>query len=175
MKQNTLTFPIVGGGIAFLCFFLPWMKLDMSAMGMNEMLPGLDATLNISGYRFALGDLNFITLAFIASITILGVCIYMLNQKTPWKSRTIVLISSGIGVLGILFTLISVLQGLSDGMRVVKGVWESTGHDVDPSKFFKLQIGGFGAVVGFVIAFIGGWNIPKTDTIVEEVEQDVVT
>ena len=35
MKQNSLSVPIVGGGIAFLCFFLPWIKLNMSALGLG--------------------------------------------------------------------------------------------------------------------------------------------
>ena len=38
MKQNSLSVPIVGGGIAFLCFFLPWIKLNMSALGLGECL-----------------------------------------------------------------------------------------------------------------------------------------
>ena len=170
MKQNTFTLPIVGGGIAFLCFFLPWFKIDMSAMGMSEMLPNIKVAMNISGFRSAIGNISFVTLAFIAAMAIVGICIYRLYQQTPWKSRTIVLISSVIGLFGILFTLISVLQGVGEVTGWVEGLSESTGRNMDLSNIFTLQIGGFGAAIGFMIAFIGGRNIPKYDTSPEDTE-----
>ena len=98
MKQNSLSVPIVGGCIAFLCFFLPWIKLNMSALGLGNTLPQMKVNLSVSGFKIAIGAANLTTLAFLAALAILGVCLYMMSQKTPWKSRTIVLISSGIGV-----------------------------------------------------------------------------
>lgn len=170
MKQNSLTLPIVGGAIAFLCFFLPWLKFDMSSMGIREVLPQAKVAINISGFDVALGSTNFVTLAFLAAIAIIGICIYiyMLNQKTPWKARTIVLISSGIGVLCLLFTLIRVIQGFSLASRMVEPLWQSAGSDVELDKIISPQFGGFGAVIGFIVAFIGAWNIPKSNTSMEE-------
>ena len=81
MKQNSLSVPIVGGGIAFLCFFFPWIKLDMSALGLGDALPQIKVNLSVSGFRFATGAADLTTLAFLAALAILGVCIYMLTYS----------------------------------------------------------------------------------------------
>lgn len=170
MKKNPLILPIVGGGIAFLCFFLPWIKFDMSSMGVREVLPQVEAAINISGFTLATGGANFVTLAFVAAIAVIGICIYMINQKTPWKARNLVLISSGIGTLCILFTLIRVIQGLSLASRMAGPLMQSAGSDMELGEIFSPQFGGLGAVIGFIIALIGAWNIPKSDTLVEKTE-----
>ena len=170
MKQNPLILPIVGGGIALLCFFLPWLNFDMSSMGIREVLPQVKAAINISGFTLATGGANFVTLAFIAAIAVIGICIYMINQKTPWKARNLVLISSGIGVLCILFTLIQVIQGLSLASRMAGPLMQSARSDLELNKIISPQFGGLGAAIGFIIALIGAWNIPKSDTSIEDIE-----
>ncbi len=174
MKQNSLSVPIVGGGIAFLCFFLPWVKLNMSALGLGSTLPQIKVNLSVSGFRFATGTADLTTLAFLAALAILGVCIYMMSQKTPWKSRIIVLISSGIGLLFVLFKLIQFIPGLNPQMNVVSGIWKSIDSDADIGNLISLQFGGFGTAIGFIIALIGGWNIPKSDISMEDNHQEAI-
>ena len=86
MKQNPLILPIVGGGVAFLCFFLPWMAFDMSSLDLDLVVPQLEGTITIAGFRMAVSGGNlFTSIAFLATLTILGVCIYMLNKKRLGK------------------------------------------------------------------------------------------
>ena len=174
MKQNSLSVPIVGGGIAFLCFFLPWIKLNMSALGLGSALPQVKVNLSVSGFKIATGAADLTTLAFLAALAILGVCIYMMSQKTPWKSRTIVLISSGIGLLFVLFKLIQFIPGLNPQMNVVSGVLKSIDSDANIGNLISLQFGGFGTAIGFIIALIGGWNIPKSDISMEDNHQEAI-
>jgi hypothetical protein len=174
MKQNSLSVPIVGGGIAFLCFFFPWIKLDMSALGLGDALPQVKVNLSVSGFKYATGTANLTTLAFLAALAILGVCIYMMSQKTPWKSRTIVLISSGIGLLFVLFKLIQFIPGLNPQMDVVSGMLKSIDSDANIGNLIHLQFGGFGTAIGFIIALIGGWNIPKSDISMEDNHQEAI-
>ena len=175
MKQNSLTLPLVGGGIAFLCFFLPWIKFDMSSLGLDQAIPQLKGALTISGFKMATGNANLITLALIAAVAIIGICIYMLYEKTPWKSRIPVLICSGIGFLLVLFTLIRFMQGISEGTRLAGEILKSTTAKVELDKIVNFQFGGFGAVIGFALALIGAWNIPKSNDSMEDNEQEVVT
>ena len=174
MKQNSLSVPIVGGGIAFLCFFLPWVKLDMSALGLGDALSQIKVNLSVSGFNLATGTASLTTLAFLAALAILGVCIYMVIQKTPWKSRIIVLISSGIGLLFVLFKLIQFIPGLNPQMNVVSGVLKSIDSDANIGNLISLQFGGFGTAIGFIIALIGGWNIPKSDISMEDNHQEAI-
>ena len=174
MKQNSLSVPIVGGGIAFLCFFLPWVKLDMSALGLGSTLPQIKVNLSVSGFKIATGAADLTTLAFLAALAILGVCIYMMSQKTPWKSRIIVLISSGIGLLFVLLTIIRFIPGLSPQMDAVSDLWKSIDSDADIGNLISLQFGGFGTAIGFIIALIGGWNIPKSDISMEDNHQEAI-
>ena len=174
MKQNSLSVPIVGGGIAFLCFFLPWIKLNMSALGLGDALSQIKVNLSVSGFNLATGTASLTTLAFLAALAILGVCIYMAIQKTPWKSRIIVLISSGIGLLFVLFKLIQFIPGLNPQMNVVSGVLKSIDSDANIGNLISLQFGGFGTAIGFIIALIGGWNIPKSDISMEDNHQEAI-
>ena len=174
MKQNSLSVPIVGGGIAFLCFFLPWIKLNMSALGLGDALSQIKVNLSVSGFNLATGTASLTTLAFLAALAILGVCIYMMSQKTPWKSRIIVLISSGIGLLFVLFKLIQFIPGLNPQMNVVSGVLKSIDSDANIGNLISLQFGGFGTAIGFIIALIGGWNIPKSDISMEDNHQEAI-
>ena len=106
MKQNPLILPIVGGGIALLCFFFPWIKIDMSSLGLDPAYSNLQGTATISGLQYVIGGSTFEILTFLAALVILGVCFYMLTQKTPWKSRIPVLICSGFGFLYFFIALI---------------------------------------------------------------------
>ncbi len=175
MKQNSLILPLVGGGIALLCFFLPWMKIDMSSLDLDQAIPQLKGAQTISGFKIATGNGNLTTLTLLAAVAIIGVCIFMLYQKTPWKARIPVLICGGIGFLLVLFMLIRFIQGISEAKRLSGTLLESTAPEMDLSKIVSLQFGGFGAVIGYILALIGAWNIPKSDTSMEDNEQEVGT
>ncbi len=80
MRQNPLILPLVGSVIAFLCFFFPWLKVDMSSLGQE--------TISISGFTYAIGNMDIITLAaFIASVAVIGISIYMMKQDTPKQEK----------------------------------------------------------------------------------------
>ena len=98
----------------------------------------------------------------------------MVSQKTPWKSRIIVLISSGIGLLFVLLTIIRFIPGLSPQMDAVSGVLKSIDSDANIGNLISLQFGGFGTAIGFIIALIGGWNIPKSDISMEDNHQEAI-
>lgn len=174
MKKNPLILPLIGGGVALLCFFLPWIAFNMSSLDLDLVVPQLEGSLTIAGFRMAISGGNlFISIAFLATLTILGVCIYMLNQKTPWKARSPVLISSGIGLLFMVFTLIQFFPGTNPELRMVSDILKSTDFKIDMSKVISLQFGGFGVAIGFIVALIGAWNIPKSNVSVEGDDQDV--
>lgn len=175
MKQNSLILPLVGGSVALLCFFIPWMKIDMSSLGLDQAIPQLKGAQTISGFKIATGNGNLTALTLLAAVAIIGICIFMLYQKTPWKARIPVLICGGIGFLLVLFMLIRFIQGISEAKRLAGTLLESTAPEMDLSKIVSLQFGGFGAVIGYILALIGAWNIPKSDTSMEDNEQEVVT
>ena len=158
MKRNSLTLPIVGGSISLICFFLPWIKFDMSALGLDLFPTNLDGPIYVSGFRFVMNGATFEILTFLATLTILGVCIYMLKQKTPWKSRMPVLISSSYGCIYIFIGIIvSIIADIDIASRKI----EFASSDTNLDEFASLQFGLFGVIVGFALAFIGVWNIPK--------------
>lgn len=156
MKQNPLLLPLVGGGLTFLCFFLTWIKIDLSTLksditfpqmsGMNTPQPKLEGFLTATGFKLATGGGNLITLSLLATIAIIAICIYMLIQNSALKSRIPLLICSGIGVLIVLYVIISNLSIVSFGV--------------------------FGAAIGLIIALIGAWNIPKSEA-ATEINQEV--
>ena len=82
----------LGGIIALTCFFLPWVTT------VNNFGDRSGSQFTSSGFGFFM----FNPTVFIASVMIVGVGLYMVIRRTPWKSRVPVLMSSGIG-LAILF------------------------------------------------------------------------
>ena len=163
MKQKLLLIPLAGGILALLSLFLPWIKYDRS------LIPNEDRRAEAITYSgFEINGL-LVTLAFIAVLLILGVSIYNLNQKTPWKSRIPVLRNSIAGLLCVVLTLILYIQSLNSGIEKVSGLFEST-IDFESAMNFKktfdnaisLQFGGFGASIGFIVALIGAWSLPKS-------------
>ncbi len=176
MKQTPLILPIVGGGVAFLSFFLPWIKVDMSSLK-NTLLGGADLVVEdtgtISGFMFALGGDVFMTLSFLAILVIFGMGIYMLKQKSPWKSRIPVLISSGFAFLYISIGLILFIFADSHGTRRLLDMAKSFAIEADVENFVSIQFGWFVAVIGFTLALIGAWNIPKSSDSMEDNKQNV--
>lgn len=155
MKQNPLLLPLVGGGLTFLCFFLTWIRIDLSTLksnltspqmsGMNFPQPELEGFLTATGFKLATSGGNLITLSLLAVIAIIAICIYMLMQNTPSKSKIPILICSGIGLLIVLYVIFKNLSIISFGV--------------------------FGAAIGFIIALIGAWNIPQSE-VATEINED---
>ena len=108
-----------------------------------------------------------VTLAFISVLAVLGISIYyMLDKKTFWKSRTLILISSGFGFLCVLLTLILLTRSLNLNMQKMSDTLESIGFEKAFENAISLQFGGFGAAIGFIVALVGAWNIPKSEPFV---------
>ncbi len=85
-----------------------------------------------------------ITIAFIASVTIVVVNLYMLKRATLWKSKVPVLVSSGIG-LGVIFSYyIDYLTTLNTLKKT------ETEIGTDPLRF-----GLWGTLIGFIVAAVG--------------------
>lgn len=79
----------LGGIIALICFFFPWRTTVRT--GLREG----------SGFQFTQSGFGFFVFnptVFIASVMIVGVGLYMVIRRTPWKSSVPVLISSGVGL-----------------------------------------------------------------------------
>lgn len=191
MKRNLLFIPLSGGILALLCFFLPWIKIDMSSLGsVFTKLGGSTDNLSYNLVKmfgpaftkagdfvqfpgFSLGiERRLSTIAFIAALAIIGICLYMLVKKTPWEARFLVFVSSGVGLLCLLFTLSLLTQEFTGGILVElfrqTGIWET--QRMDLQELIRLQFGGFGTAVGFILAVIGAWSLPKSDPSTENSE-----
>ena len=174
MKRHSLFFILGGGGFAILCFFMPWFKLDMTSIG--------SFTETFSGFSIAIEG-NSATIVLIAAAAIIGISIYMLIQQTPWKSRVPVLLSSSTGILGILvvlrFALLHVPEHMQQFTTVALGTHLARITPIDGTiaemktqltDFINFQFGGFGAAIGFIVALIGAWSLPKSDPSMENSE-----
>ena len=170
MKRHSLFLILGGGGFTILCFFMPWLKLDLTSIA--------SFTDTYSGFSLAMRGL-FGMIACIAALVTLG-SIYILKPQTPWKSRIPVLLSSSIGflcVLGVLrlaplhipeetYQFIAVALGTH--WAQVEGA--TTEMKTQLTDLINLQFGGFGAAIGFIVAFIGAWSLPKSDASIENSE-----
>ena len=153
---------MIGAGIALICYFLPWVKIDLSALDFGDLIPNLKLVKSISGFDMAIGGNATDLLSLLAVVTIIVICLYTLYEKTPWKSRIPVLICSGVGCLLVGLTLLRFMQGINEGMKLAGDILESSLPDVDLKDVISLQFGGFGAAIGFIVAFIGSLGTPKS-------------
>ncbi|MCG9129866.1 hypothetical protein JT359_19925 [Candidatus Poribacteria bacterium] len=174
MKRNPLKLSLIGGGITFLCFFLPWMKYDFSSFPNfssfpSRNAPNLQETGYILGIQKVINGATFDTLTFLATLAIIGVCFYMHKQQTPWKARTPVLICSGCGVIYYFSSIILAIIGSISIKSKTLEFAQETGIDI--GNVFSLQFGIYGVLIGFVLALIGAWKIPKSVTSIDENEQ----
>ncbi|RKU22747.1 hypothetical protein C6503_03860 [Candidatus Poribacteria bacterium] len=167
MKRNSLIVSLVGGGIALLCCLLPWIKIDISFLDLDPVISPPKEFLTISGFHIAAGNDNM-PYAFFAALVLILVCFRAL--KTPWIARKPVLICSVIGFLFVLFTLFSFRRELSEGTPLAEKILEYSTSKVELGQIASLQFGGFGAAIGFIVAFIGAWNLPKSDPSTENSE-----
>jgi len=128
-----------GAILALLCFFLPWVKF--SCAGSTQI---------VSGMKLA-QDEGLLWLVFIAALVILGVYFYMRSKNTVWKSKRYTLIGCGVAVLVIVYEFIDFLTGVDTEFGRIKP------SDVG----FTLQFGFFGTLLGFILAAVGAYMLPK--------------
>ncbi len=167
MKQNPLILPLIGSGIAFLCFFFSWLKFDFSSLGLDPMFSNLQGTATVSGIQFVIGGSIFDSLTFLSTLVILGICFYMLTQKTPWKSRIPVLICSAFGLLYVLIGLILFI--IQDNFTSSK-LLEYVPTEIELGNIVSFQFGLYGVALGFIFALFGAWKIPKSGTAIDDDE-----
>ena len=163
---------LMGGTLSAFCFFMPWMKLVLPSDDGKSLAP------EITGVQHATGGLNFTTLPLIAVLTILGISIYyILNRRILRRFKTVAQISCIIGVLCILLTLIQFAASYRPYIALTIGTYlvENPQAEFDLYKICRIQLGGYGAVIGFILAYIGACNIPKSDISMKDKEQEVVT
>ncbi|RKU11804.1 hypothetical protein C6503_18300 [Candidatus Poribacteria bacterium] len=123
----------LGGIIVLICFFLPWETT------VNNYRDGSSFQFTQSGFEFSM----FNPTVFIASVMIVGVGLYMVIRRTPWKSRVPVLMSSGIGLAMLLAEQLEHIRAnrILDHMN-------ST-----------IELGFWGTVAGLIIAALGTFLI----------------
>ena len=99
------------------------------------------------------GGTPLITIALIASATIVGASFYMLIRGTLWKARVPVLVSIGIGIGVLLAHYVDYFNMLNNIKRMEIEVSANT-----------LEFGLWGAVLGFVVAAAGVFLISRKNT-----------
>ena len=127
----------IGGIIALVCFFMPWIEQSTRAILFSSTWSGFQYFLPVPLHA------AFIAVVLIASVVIVGLSLYMVIRGTPWKSRAPVLISGDIG-LAILF----VEQLKYTRMTQMTEVMEH-------SSTYSIKWGFWGTAAGLVIAITG--------------------
>ena len=174
MKQLSLFLILVGGGFAILCFFMPWLKLEIARLELDS------PPLSFSGFSLAKQG-NSTTIAFITAWALIGISVYMFKQQTLQKSRIpVLLIISSIGILCVLavfrFPLLHLPEHTQQFTTIAVGTHLARVHDttsemkIESIDLINLQFGGFGASIGFIVAFIGVCYIPKSESFVVDNE-----
>ena len=76
-------------------------------------------------------------------------------------------------VIGFLFVLIKLflfIPELSENTSLAGKILEYATSKVELGQLASLQFGGFGTAIGFIVAFIGAWSLPKSDPSTENSE-----
>ena len=145
MKSDSRFVTPAGGILALLCFFMPWVKFSCKDFSKT-------ITYTISGFELATKQqVNLITVALIAAVVMIVISLYMLKEQTPWKSKVPILISSGIGLGGLLFEYVRSNTSIDTGFGKIS--LEDLG--------ITFQFGAFGTIIGFILAIVGVWNYSK--------------
>lgn len=184
MKQHSILITFIGGILALCWFTQPWVtftqggykkswetdvrrekigsataRFSRPVTEQGTIIKGAPSTHHsYLGFKIATSG-NLITIVFATTIVTVVCSIYMLTQRTPGKSKLLVLISSGFGLGCLLLTFLLVMVINHSGLRSIGNTTYTSNGDI--------QFGGFGTALGFVMAFIGAWNIPKSDTSTE--------
>ncbi len=169
MKRYSLYITMVGAGLGFLCFFLPWIKFISPEIA-TYSTGVLNGITSLSGFYIATNDMNITTLALISTLFIFGLCIYRLTLTTPWKFRTILLIFTVAGFFCTLYTIIQLNPLLNPETRKFITIYAGTQYatqqytasqQIEFDNLFRYKVGAFGTLLGFILVYIGVSNIPK--------------
>lgn len=184
MKQHSVLITFLGGILVLCCFALPWVTFTSGGykkswetdvrtgkIGGGTFRSSRPVTEQGSinknrpashhkhlGFKIATKG-NLITIAFVAAIASVCCSVFMLTQRTPGKSKRFTLFSSGVGLVSLLLTILLVMIISENGIRSVGNTTYTANGNI--------QLGGFAAAVGFVITFIGAWNVPKPNVSID--------
>lgn len=128
---------LFGGGLATLCFFLPW--LQVSCMGQ---------TARINGPQLA-GESGVVWLVLGAGLLIIGAVLYFRSVDRIEAARPVILASAATALAILLYKFVQ-LQG---------GVDTEYGRVSSQMLQLSLQIGAYGTLVGFGLAIHGALGI----------------
>lgn len=158
---------LTGGILTAFCFFMPWIKLVLPSEDDRSSVP------KITGIQEATGSLNLATLSLVFVLVILGISVYyILNRRILRNFRTVAQISCIIGILCILLTLIQFVALHRSYASVAIGTYLARNPQAEFEsnlyKIYRVQLGGYGAIIGFILTYIGACNIPKDDIFIED-------
>ena len=94
------------------------------------------------------GGINFVSLAFVASLVVIGASIFMLNRQVPWRS------------LSTLWILINCIIGLC--CYFILFIGESLGIVLNDVHIDNVRYGASLTAVGFILAIVGSLCFPIT-------------
>ena len=185
MRRHSRLIAVMGGALAVCCFALTWVTFNKGSYERRydtnvktQRLGG--ATLRSSnpvtemgsinplytsrhhrypGYKIALG-FNLVTVALIESVLILICSVIMLARNSSGRLKRIVIISSIIGILCLIVSLLFATMNTENGLRGLRSMGNTTYTAAG-----NIQLGGFGTAVGFVIALIGAICIPRESVV----------
>lgn len=178
MIRHSRLIAFIGGTLAMCCFALSWVTFTKGSYKMSydtnvktgrlggatfrssnpvtetgAIIPPIpESHHRYPGYKIALG-FNLVTIAFVESILIFFCSVIILAKNSSGRLKRIVIISSIIGIISLIVSLLLATVIGENGIRSMGNTTYTLSGD--------LQIGGFGAAVGFIIALVGAMFIPR--------------
>jgi hypothetical protein len=128
----------IGAVLTLICFFMPWVSCAE-----------IRAT-ELSGLQLAKEE-SAIWLILIAGLVILGASVYFSSKNTVGKSRLYTLVGVAIALFVFAYEFMDFATGIETEFGRVKP------KDVG----LTLHFGFYGAVLGFIIAAIGAFLLPR--------------
>ena len=165
MNRYTQFMIPLGGIIVIVSYFMPWLQIGVL---------GEEVT---SGFGLAQNRI-LLAIAFVSSLVITCVSLYTVIRRTPWKSRVLILVGTGIGLAMLLPEYLNFMQmsqkihlgvnfgfwGAAAGFMVVAVGTYLTGSkseeelkvSVEEEQLWSIvHIGGFFALICFFIPWDG--------------------
>ena len=135
----------LGGIVALICFFLPWVKIG------GRRISGTFSGLMCAHSR------PLVAIAFVACLLIICSSFYMVIRRTPWKSRMLILINSIIGLAGLWSEYLTYVKLTETFIGMAEKIQ------------LTLRFGVWGTVIGLVVAVVGVF-LTKTEKTEERSE-----
>ncbi len=145
-----------GAGIAMICFFLPWVEFSCGELRQN-----------MSGAE--IGGIFWVV--FAAAVLILLAYFYFRNSDELAKARPVVLLCSLTALAILSYKYLDFKSGAQDGIAGLNQLSQmagmqqfENGQEMQiPEVGIKIKIGGYGTIVGFVLALVGGFMLGGGD------------